>query len=161
MLELVELGPQFELKSIFQTNNVNSINVRDFIITPDAFVLVGGVRTFLPTALTRETISFEKIIEQNVWADSFWERSEDHENATVLVIRKDGTLLADRVFPDLLNRSISDVVEITDNSFLAVGSAFGDRGWVISFSLREPGSNVLDHLGAWLNKIWVSFYGRH
>lgn len=61
-IRLAELGPNFELKSIFLTNNVNSVVVRDFIVTPDNFVLVGGVQTFLPTAITKEIISFEKII---------------------------------------------------------------------------------------------------
>jgi hypothetical protein len=160
-IRLVEIGPQFALRSIFQTSNVNSTDIRDFIITPEHFVLVGGIRTFLPTAVTRETVSFEKIIEQNPWDDSFWEKSEDHENAFVLIIKKDGTQLADLVLPDLRNRSIVSVASTTPNHFTAVGSAFGDRGWVVAFSLRKPVRNFRTRLDSLLNRVWPSFGGAH
>ena len=155
-IRLVELGPEFEIKSIFQTNNVSSVDVGDFVVTPDYFLMVGGIRTFLPTTLTKETKGFQNIIEQNLWDESIWEKGDGHSNAFILVIRKDGTLLADKIFPDLLNRGISNVAAITPNHFLAVGSAFGDHGWVFAFSLRGPSSNFLGRFESWLKWIWGS-----
>jgi CHAT domain-containing protein len=157
-IKLSELGPKLELKSIFQTNSVNGINAGDLIITPDRFVLVGGIQTFLPTASTREIMSLEELKNYQVsdpWSDFFWEKNEAHSSAFVLVIRKDGTPLADQVFPDLRNRNISNIVEIEPNHFLGVGSAFGDRGWVIIFTLHETHLTFWDRLSSSLK----SFFG--
>ena len=144
-IRLVEIGPQFELKTIFQTNNVNSVDVKDVMITADNYLLVGGVQIFLPTALQNKTITLEELKQYtapNVWDDSFWEKNAAHSGAFVIALRKDGTLVADRVFPDLRYRSISNVAQMAPNHFLAVGNAFGDRGWIFAFSLPEPSSSL-------------------
>src|SRR4029077_7415773 len=50
-VRFVELTPTLELKTMFESNNVNSLEVHDFEITSDGTVLLAGVtRTFLPTA---------------------------------------------------------------------------------------------------------------
>ncbi len=97
---LSEVGAGFELKTIFRTSNVNGIDVNDFAATKDGFVLVGMIRTFLPTASSREVLSLEQLERSNLWDELFWERDEAPGSAFVLVLGKDGAMLADRVFPD-------------------------------------------------------------
>jgi hypothetical protein len=52
----------------------------------------------------------------------------------VLIVGKDGVILGSRLFPDVLYRRLSNVIEQSSDHFVAVGSAFGDRGWAIGFT---------------------------
>jgi hypothetical protein len=125
--------------------------VVDFVVTPDRFVLVGVIRTFLPTALTRETMSVQAI---DPWDDSFLEKLDERASAFILVLAKDGAALSDRVFPDTRNRSMSNVVSEPSGRFVAVGSAFGDHGWVMSFNLNRNPSTLRESLEAALRRFW-------
>jgi CHAT domain-containing protein len=149
-VRLAEVGAGFELKTIFQASNINSMEVNDFAATKDGFVLVGTTLTFLPTALTREVLNIEEFAKSNLWDESIWERGEEHRSAFVLVLGKDGAVVGDRVFPDVRNRSISNVVADKSGRFIAVGSAFGDRGWAIAFSLRQAGLDGPKGFPSWL-----------
>jgi hypothetical protein len=84
-----------------------------------------------------------------------YERREDVGNGFVLAIRKDGTPLADKVFPDQLHKSISSLVRMDGNRFTAVGSASGSRGWTVAFSLREPSDNLWDYIAPWVKPVWT------
>jgi hypothetical protein len=138
-----ELGPDLDLTTIFESKNVNSLEVHDLAFTSDGFVLLAGAtRTFLPTALTVAVMSFEQLKAPDQskapdpWDESFWEKNtEEQRSAFVLALRKDGTVLGDRVFLDLRNRSISTLATETPDRLIAVGSAFGDRGWVVGLRL--------------------------
>ena len=136
----VELSPGYELRTIFESNNVNSLEVHDLQIIKGRIVLLAGTtRTFLPTALTVEVKSLEQLKNYKVdpWDVSSWEKSEDNPAAFVLVLNRDGAVLADRVFPDLLNRSISMLAIRASDRLIAVGSAFGDRGWIVGLRLGD------------------------
>ena len=158
--KLAEFGPGFDFKSLFETSSVNSIEVKDLLITPNHFIFAGDLRTFLPSALTTEIWSLEKLSNykgEDPFAESFWEKQEDVGNGFVLVIHRDGKPLADKVFPDQLNRSISNVVPMEDNRFIAVGTAIGNRGWAFSFNLKGPNLSLEEHFSSWLRRISVSF----
>ena len=136
---LVEIEPGFELKTIFETTgknakfetngNVNSLDVTDLEVTADKFVLVGRIWIAWPTTATRETITGSP--------DAWWEKHQEHASAFVLIIGKDGAILGDRVFIDMSSRSLSSVVAQTSDRFIAVGQAFGDRGWVLAFRVQK------------------------
>jgi hypothetical protein len=134
-----ELDSDFELKTIFQSNYVNSLEVNDLEITSDGVVLLAGtIRTFLPTAVTANVLSLEELKNykiSDVWDESAWEKSEGHGNGFILALGKDGRILGDRVFPDLRNRSISKVATETSDRLIVVGSAFGDHGWIAGLRL--------------------------
>jgi hypothetical protein len=140
-VSLFELGPGFEQMTIFESNNVNSLELRDLEITKDgSILLVGTVSTFLPTSLTVDVPSIEQLKSYKVsdlWNESFWEKTEQQGNAFALVVSRSGTVLGDRIFPDLINRSISSVSARPNNQFIAVGGAFGQRGWVASVRVRD------------------------
>jgi CHAT domain-containing protein len=156
---LAEVGAGFDLKPLFQTSNVNSVGVRDLLVTHEHFIFVGDLRTFLPSALTAEVWSLEKLSNykgEDALSDSFWDKQEDVGNGFVLVIRKNGTWVADKVFPDQLNRSISNVVSMGSNHFIAVGSAIGNRGWTLEFGLMAYDDRLMDRLVSWLRSSWVS-----
>jgi hypothetical protein len=158
--KLVEFGAGFDFKSLFETSSVNSIEVKDLLITPDHFIFAGDLRTFLPSALTTEIWSLEKLSNykgEDPFSESFWEKQEDVGNGFVLVIHRDGKPLADKVFPDQLNRSVSNVVPMEDNRFIAVGTAIGNRGWAFSFNLKGPDLSLEEHFSSWLRRISVSF----
>jgi hypothetical protein len=136
-----ELDSDFELKTIFQSEYVNSLEVHDLEITSDGVVLLAGTtRTFLPTAVTVATKSLEELKNYKIhdmWDESTWEETEDHGVGFILALRKDGTILGDRVFPDLRNRSISMLATETSGRLIAVGSAFGDHGWIAGLKLGD------------------------
>jgi hypothetical protein len=73
----------------------------------------------------------------DVWGAAFLEQSEEHAIGLVLVVNVDGVVLADRIFPDLRNRIISSVAAKDTRHFVAVGSAFGDRGWIVALRLAD------------------------
>jgi hypothetical protein len=149
-IRLAEIQAGFELKTIFERKPANTIEVGDFVVTPDRFILVGVFRAFLPTALTRETMGVQAI---DPWDDSLLEKVEERTSAFILVLAKDGTVIGDRVFPDTRHRSLSNVVAEASGRFVAVGSALGDRGWVISFDLNgQPGWR--QSLEAALRRFW-------
>jgi hypothetical protein len=75
----------------------------------------------------------DQILSKDRWDDAIWEKSEERGAAFVLVIRRDGTVVADRVFADLLNRGLSGIVSLDGTSFVAAGAAHGDRGWLLGF----------------------------
>lgn len=159
---LVEIDPKFGLRSLFETSYINSVEVKDFEVTPDYFVVVGSSQTFLPTALTTKILSLKELKTYqapDVWSESFWEKNEQVGNGLILVLRKDGAVVADRIFPDLENRSISNVAAMGRDHFIAVGSAFGDRGWVVAFSLPKPGYDLRKNFASWLEWSRSLFYG--
>jgi CHAT domain-containing protein len=135
---LVEVHPEeLRLETVFQTANVNSIEVADLSYANERFVLVGRTRTFLPTALTVQIKGLDEI--KTALSDprdeTIWEMGEDNFSAFVLVVGKDGSVVGDRVFADLRSRSLSNVAIQAPNRFVAVGGAFGNRAWVIAFAL--------------------------
>jgi CHAT domain-containing protein len=134
------IGPGYESRTIFESNNVNSLEVHDLQIIKGGIVLLAGtIRIFLPTALTVEVKSLEQLKNYKVdpWDVSSWEKSEDNPAAFVLVLNRDGAVLADRVFLDLRNRSISMLAIRAADRLIAVGSAFGDRGWIVGLRLGD------------------------
>ena len=136
--KLVELAPDFQMTQIFQSQTVNSIDLIDLAITKDYFVLVGGIETSVPSTLVKETMTLEQLKNYQApdpLSQSFWEKAESHTSAIVLIVGRDGAILGNRVFPDVLNRRIASVIEESSDHFVAVGSAFGDRGWAIGFTL--------------------------
>ena len=138
-VRLVELKSEFQLITIFDSHNVNSIDVTDLVITKKYFVLVGDIRIFLPTTVVQKPMTIEQLKEYapDLWRKSFWEEGEEHASAFVLVVSSDGVKLGDRVFADVLNRRISNVMEEPSGKFVAVGDALGDRGWAVGFSLTD------------------------
>jgi hypothetical protein len=156
----VEVGAGFDLRTVFQTRNVNRIEVSDFLVTPENLIFVGAIRTFLPSDLIAEVPRRETA--EDLLSGVAYERREDVGSGFVLAIRKDGTpqAQADKVFPDQLSKSISNVVQMDDNRFIAVGSASGSRGWTVAFSLREPSENLWDYIAPWVKPVWTSALAR-
>jgi hypothetical protein len=155
------IASRFELKTIFESHNVNSIDVSDFEVTAEHFVLGGTVRVFLPTAVTRQMLNLEELKSfrgGNPLDDAFWEIGEERGSAFVLAIRRDGTIFGDRVFSDLRNRSIASIIAMGANRFVSVGGAFGDRGWAMVFSLaadqrhfwNDAATRVKSFLNDWI-----------
>jgi CHAT domain-containing protein len=134
-----ELDSHFKLKTIFQSDNVNSLEVHDFEITSDDVVLLAGTtRIFLPTALTVALKSLEEVTKvSDFWDESAWEKTEDRGVGFILALRIDGKVLGDRVFPDLRNRSIKMIAIENSDRLIAVGSAFGDHGWIAGLRLGD------------------------
>jgi hypothetical protein len=106
-------------------------------ITLEGVVLLAGTtRTLLPTAVTAAVFSFEEIKNfLNMWDESTWEKTEAPASGFILALSIDGITLGDRVFPDLRNRSIKMLVTEMPDRLIAVGSAFGDRGWIAGLKL--------------------------
>jgi CHAT domain-containing protein len=139
-VRLLELLPAWEFRTIYEAQNINSLEAFSLEVTDDYFVMAGGMRTFLPTALTREIMTTEQLsdFQPKKWFDeSYWEDLDDHSSAFLLVLGKDATVFADKVVPDLLHRQLSSIVATGENQFAGVGSAVGDRGWIVVFSLHR------------------------
>ncbi len=117
-VKLVEILENLESKTIFQTSNVNSVEVTDFEITPEHFILVGRVRTFLPTSSIRLSLNLEELRDKR-WGDSFWENNEDQLSALVLVVGRNGAFVGDRVFSGVATRAIQNVVALDSFRFVA------------------------------------------
>ena len=96
--------PALELRTIFETSNVNSLGVTDLEVTSEHFILGGTLHTFLPTSSTRVSLSNESLAD--VWNDVFWERNEDQLSAFVLVVATNGNYVSDRVFSGVAHRAI-------------------------------------------------------
>jgi hypothetical protein len=138
-VRLVKLDEEFEPRTLFESNSVNDLEIRDFAVTDLKFVLVGRLATFLPSILANETMTVEQLKNYNVdlFDDSIWEKSDSIGNAAVIVLARDGSRRADRIFPDNRNRSLSAVVMRDPSHIVAVGSALGDRGWTVGITLRD------------------------
>jgi hypothetical protein len=158
-IKLVEISPDFELRTIFETSNVNSLEVTDLEITSEHFVLVGTSHTFLPTSSTREPLSIEKLAD--VWNEDFWENNEDQLSAFVLVVAADGTYVSDRVFSGVAHRGISSLLAIGSRSFVAAGETFSARGWIMAFSLRKTRGDLRDSIELLLKGIWATLGWSH
>ena len=135
-LRLAELDLRLELKSIYQSDYVNSLDVKDFWITQDKFVLVGQLRRFLPSVLVRQSRGFDSLA-HSLLGDDIWEMGDERRSAFVLIIRKDGALVADRVLSDDTHRVLASIVSVDTDHFVAGRSAFGDLGWLIGFKLGK------------------------
>jgi hypothetical protein len=134
-VRLVEFDTDFQPKTLFESNSVNSLEIRDFAVTDKNFLLVGTLYSFLPSALVSETMSPDQPMVQAL--DPIWDKAESIGNAAVIVIGRDGQKQADRVFPDIRNRSLSAVAMRDPGHFIAAGSALGDRGWTVGLSLGD------------------------
>jgi hypothetical protein len=132
-VRLVELRADLKPSLIFQSQNVNSIDVTDLAVTDEYFILVGAIDTFLPITLLPKRLSLEQVTD--LWSESFWEMREEQQSALVLVVAKNGTKLGDRIFPDPRSRRIASVIQNSSDHFVAVGNALGDRGWALAFHL--------------------------
>jgi CHAT domain-containing protein len=147
-----ELGSKLELRPIFESRNINTLEVNDMeITTQGAVLLAGAIRTFLPTALTVAVMTPEQLKKYNekifdFWDESIWETTEQRGSAFVLALGMDGAVLGDRVFSDLRDRSISTLVDEGSDHFIAVGSAMGDHGWAAGIrfgdQLKSGGSST-------------------
>ena len=69
--------------------------------------------------------------------ESIWDTSEERPSALILVLDKQGKILGDRVFPDARSRRIFKIVEVAHGRFMGVGSALGERGWLLGFRLGD------------------------
>jgi hypothetical protein len=130
-----ELTTALELKPIFESNNVNSLEANDIKVTTAGVVILVGTTRPLPATLTGTTMNLEQLKSHEGWDESNWETIEQHGKAFVLAISKDGTVLGDRVFTDL--RTISALAGETPQRSIAVGTAFGDRGWAAGLKLGD------------------------
>jgi len=117
----------------------------DFALAPlgNTFVLSGLVQVQLPTTLLREVITLGQLTSHDpaFWERWVWERGEERPNAFVLIGSSDGTVLGDRVFPDLLAGGITGVVASGPRQIVGVGAALGDRGWMV---VLEPNASLGD-----------------
>jgi CHAT domain-containing protein len=155
-LKLVEISPDFELRTIFETNNINSVEATDLEIASKHFVLVGTAHTFLPTSSAREPFSADTQL-AGLWNDEFWENNEDQLSGFVLVVSEDGTQVSDRVFSGVAHRAISSLLAVGSGSFVAAGETSSARGWIMAFSIGKTGDGLLDRIGFWLKRIWMAF----
>jgi CHAT domain-containing protein len=142
-IELAKLDAALNTEPVFKYEGVNDIELRDFTPLQNTFLLSGSVRVQLPTTLLREVIPFDQLT--RAYDPAFWERGEEPGNAFVLVGGTDGTIIGDRVFPDLLNRSINRIVANGPKQIIGVGGALGDRGWMV---VLEPAGLFADRIGA-------------
>jgi hypothetical protein len=129
-------------ETVFKYEGVNDIELWDFAPVGNSFVLSGSVRVQLPTTLLREVIPLDHL--SSPFDPAFWERGEEPPNAFVLIGSENGTVLGDRVFPDMLNRSINRVVSNGPGQIVGVGAALGDRGWMV---VLEPNTFIADRAG--------------
>jgi CHAT domain-containing protein len=137
-IRLSMLDDTLALHTIYESNNANGLEVRDFEATPDRFILVGMAQSFAPTAVTTKIMTLEQLRNYkpaDIWDDSIWDRNEERQAAFILVLGRDGVPRADRMFVDLRARSLTRVVANSDHRFLAAGAALGGRGWLIDFSV--------------------------
>jgi hypothetical protein len=141
-IELAKLNTKLQPETVLKYEGVNDIQLWDFAPIGNTFVLSGSVLVQLPTTLLREVIPLGQLT--NPFDPAFWERGEERPNAFVLIGSSDGTVLGDRVFPDLLNRSINSVVASGPRQIVGVGAALGDRGWMV---VLEPNAALGDRGG--------------
>jgi CHAT domain-containing protein len=138
-VRLVELDADFQPKTLFESNSINSLEISDFAVTEQNFLLVGTLFTFLPSALANATMSLDQLRNYKVpelWDESIWD-NDSIGNAAVIVIGRDGQKRADRVFPDIRFRSLSTVAMRDPRHFVAVGSALGGLGWIVGIALKN------------------------
>jgi CHAT domain-containing protein len=143
-IELAKLNTALQPETLFKYEGVNDIQLWDFAPIGNSFVLSGSVPVQLPTTLLREVIPLDQLTHPDPFDPAFWERGEEPPNAFVLIGSADGTVLGDRVFPDLLNRSINSVVASGPRQIVGVGAAQGDRGWMV---VLEPNASLGDRGG--------------
>jgi CHAT domain-containing protein len=138
-VRLIEIGRDFATRTIFESDNVNSVEISDFAVTGQAFVLAGRIHSFLPFVLANRTLSPEELRHFQVpnFDDSFWDKNDNVANALVMVVGQDGKLQGDRVFHDIRNRSFSRLISDTPGDFIAAGSTSGDHGWVAGLRLAD------------------------
>jgi CHAT domain-containing protein len=155
-VKLVEISSDFELRTIFETSNINSLEANDLEIGSDHFVLVGTTHTFLPASSTRKPFMAEGQL-ADLWNDEFWENNEDQQSGFVLVVSADATQVSDRVFSGVAHRAISSLLSAGSGSFVAAGETFSARGWIMAFSLSKTADGLQDRIGFWLKRIWMNF----
>lgn len=139
-VRLVEFEADFQPKTLFESTSVNSLEISDFAVTDRHFILVGALFTFLPSALANETMSLDQMKNfriPDLWDESIWDKADSIGNAAVITLGRDGRKQADRIFPDIRNRSLSAIAMRDGNHFVAVGSALGDVGWTIGLTLGD------------------------
>jgi CHAT domain-containing protein/tetratricopeptide (TPR) repeat protein len=133
-VKVIEMNASYDASVMFQSASINSVEVLDIKAAENGIILLSGiVRTFLPTALMATTMSIEELRNYkgvDPWSESFWDSGEKRGAAFVLALDSHGSVLGDRVFADPRDRSIRALVHETSDRWLAVGSAFGDRGWI-------------------------------
>ena len=132
-------------ETVFRYEGVNDIELRDFTPLGNTFVFSGSVQVQLPTTLLREVIPLGQLTSASpLDFPALFERFEERPNAFVLIGSSDGTVLDDRVFPDLLNRGIYSLVASGPRQIVGVGAALGDRGWMV---VLEPNASLGDRGG--------------
>jgi hypothetical protein len=139
-IRIVELNVNYEPKTIFESSNINSIEVRDLETTAGGNLLLGGrVWTFLPTALTFSLPPASQIgsSQFDPWSESFWDSNEQRPAAFILMMSRDGDVFGDKVIADLRGRGIAAMLPGPNGEYVAFGSAFGDRGWIAGIRLPE------------------------
>jgi CHAT domain-containing protein len=137
---VVEIKPDLKTTKIFELEFINSLEVTDFIVGSDQFVLVGGLQTFLPSVLAREIKSADEYTIPDLGDESIWD-NETIGNAVIIVVNRDGKVEADKVINDTRSRRLYRLASIGSGHFIANGSALGDRGWIAEFTLNRPTSN--------------------
>jgi hypothetical protein len=142
-IELAKLNTALQPETVFRYEGVNDIELRDFAPLGNTFVFSGSVQVQLPTTLLREVIPLGQLT-SSLDFPALWERVEERPNAFVLIGSSDGTVLEDRVFPDLLYRIINSVVASGPRQIVGVGAALGDRGWMV---VLEPNASLGDRGG--------------
>jgi hypothetical protein len=148
-IELAKLNTALQPETVFRYEGVNGIDVNgielwDFAPLGNTFVLSGSVQVQLPTTLLREVIPRGQLtspFDPAFWERWVWERGEERPNAFVLIGSSDGTVLGDRVFPDLLAGGITGVAVSSPRQIVGVGAALGDRGWMV---VLEPNASLGD-----------------
>lgn len=70
------------------------------------------------------------------FGESTQELGEIRQGAFILVVGRDGSPQTDRVFVDPRRRFLGRIVQASDDRFIAVGSALGQRGWIVDFSVK-------------------------
>jgi hypothetical protein len=139
-VRLVELDSDFQPKILFESNSINSLEIRDFAVTDQEFILVGKLSTFLPTVLVDEVMTLDQLKNykgSDLFDESIWDKTDRIGNAAVVVVGRDGRKRVDRIFTDTRNRSLSAIAIRDSSHFVAVGSALGDHGWTVGISLKD------------------------
>jgi CHAT domain-containing protein len=142
--------------SIYESANANGLEVFDFEVTPDRFILVGITATFAPTAVTTKTVTQTQLRNSNIFDpsnDSIWERTEERPGAFILEVGRDGAPQGDRVFLDLRSRRLVSIQADSDNRFVAAGSALGEQGWLVGFSIGDETSLTKRLQAAWRTNV--------
>ena len=141
-IELAKLNTALQPETVFKYEGVNDIELRDFAPLGNTFVFAGSVQVQLPTTLLREVIPLGQLTSASpLDFPALLERFEERPNAFVLIGSSGDTVLGDRVFPDLHNRSINSVVASGPRQIVGVGGSLGDRGWMV---VLEPNASLGD-----------------